>query len=436
MSKIGSLLGGRRFWGGVVARRPNRSYATAVDHQGARVTARSEGISVVEWSEYREIALSIQQQSEQEVRLVGGYWPVQVALAGIGHELGACSEAMARDDSEAYSRSLVTALWLSTCIANQYCVSLSGQAIELWEGDCSLEEGSKSDAAVVGAFLSVVGAYGQLCDTVNRYESAVYRRDEPSVPVGKTVVRMHRSIIHIVDMTSYSVHDLVRDRVDRVRSFRGRVDMPSEPRYDPSYADSVLSFRDVAGATACPYGKTARIWGMPDWERADSARKNVGRITPVLLRFVHVAPNEGLDGAVIRVAGIRSLDDLCQYLRTLLTELGRSPAHPSAMNVDPDLPGWVYSVHGMEFFVAVFSSIYDDRHPRYSCSSEYSYVLLQPRFAFKRRDLGDKDMIRKRFAERSQDYQALSEKERGREALKFVKPMSLEGEPVRWWLDT
>lgn len=384
----------------------------------------------MELQEYKSFISELRLTVECEVAQVGGYWPVRQAIAVVGQELGFGARYALDGNQPAFAKSMFNAFWLLTCIANQYCCDLASVGAAEWE----LEDPMPEEAGLTlrDATLLAFAHYGRILRIVNRYEDGISLDDDATLPIAGIISRIQRAILVSIGISGTPLDFLLRERLQIVRSYRTRPDIPATPRFDPSTSESLNRFRAVAMRTACPFAKSAKIWATPPWRRYVSADKFMELIEPTLERFSRVGQAESFDGLVIECFGVTNMDELRRRTRQLLIYLGRySSNNPLAKDVERR--DWRFTLMNVETFVTIFSSIYASHHPRYSHSAESTFFFFQPQSSFKAKQAKDKAMIRARFKEAGQDYTQFLKKVRF-EAQKFIKPDDLyEGEPVVWW---
>ena len=94
----------------------------------------------------------------------------------------------------------------------------------------------------------------------------------------------------------------------------------------------------------------------------------------------------------------------------------------------------------MSFFISTFSPFYPPDHPRHSPRHDSAFIFLQPEISFDHHGVtasnpkrwSIKESIRANFEKRLSRY-SVELVEQPIEALKYVKPFKVDGEPVRWW---
>ena len=383
---------------------------------------------VMEVGHYRTFVAKLQPLAEAEIAHVGGYWPVNVAMANVIEELGYAAERLAEDDSDGCASYMGYALWVLACVANQYCCDLGRSAQPDWGED--VKNGTDAKSALLIAFKHC----GAILRISNRYENDIYTDQNENESIGFPIARAHAAIIKGVEALGADLDDLVQQRVDLVRSFRGTPVVPSTPRYDPTVGDSLLRFRNVSGITACPFAKTAKVWITEPWKPGVSAEDFLKLSKSTFERFSRVFQSEGFDGIVVERFGISDLEELKAETRALLNEIGRY-SHPNPLSRPIERKEWKFFVFGVDSFVTIFSSVYPADHPRFSHSQGSTFYFFQPQVSFKAKAAKEKNSIREKFAEIDQDYRPLLRKVRF-EAQKYIKPVDLENDdPLVWWKD-
>ncbi|MEM1048672.1 MAG: hypothetical protein AAGL24_21140 [Pseudomonadota bacterium] len=377
---------------------------------------------------YRTFVAKLQPLAEAEIAQVGGYWPVNVAMANVIEELGYAAERLADDDLDGCASYMGYALWVLACVANQYCCDL-GRCVQVDWG-----EDVKDDADVKSSLLLAFKHCGSILRIANRYENDIYTDHKENESIGVPIARAHAAIIKGVESIGADLDELVQQRVDLVRSFRGTPDIPNSPRFDPTVGDSLIRFRNVAGTTACPFAKTAKVWVTEPWRPGVSAEGFVSSAKSTFERFSRVCQSEGFDGIVVERFGINDVDELRAETKALMIAIGRY-SHPNPLSRPIEKKEWKFFVFGVDSFVTIFSSVYPTDHPRFSHSQGSTFYFFQPQISFKAKAAKEKDSIRERFAAVDQDYRPLLRKVRF-EAQKYIKPIDLQNDdPIVWWKD-
>ncbi len=380
----------------------------------------------MEKATYRDFIPKLQTLVADEINQVGGYWPVDVALAVTGEHFGDATEKLLADEKDGYSLFMSHALWVLTCISNQYCCDLDRSASKIWSEENDLT--GEHDALLV-AFRE----YGRILRIVNRYEHGIYTDRRSNESVTDVIVRTHRAIITGIEQAGGDIDALVKKRVELVRSFKGNPDIPEDtPRTDPTIGESNLRFSKLSNTTTCPFAPSVKFWATEPWMRRTGAAEFARKNQRTFERFSRVCQPEGFDGIVVEAFGIEDMEQLKERTRDLLETLGPfSPRNPMSSPIDRK--EWRFSLFGIDVFVTTFSSIYDKEHPRFSHSGASTFFFFQPQISFKAKAAKEKNNIRRRFAEIGQDYSGILGKVRC-EGHKYIKPENLnEDPPVIWW---
>lgn len=377
---------------------------------------------------YQTFATRLQRDAAVEVFEVGGYWPVQVALSVVGDELGTATAGIFKNDQADAARYLMNATWVLGCVANQYCCELSKTSVSEWRDAQKSLEALDLKSAVLRAYMS----FGKITRIANRYEHGVSTDGSANSSIVLDIRATQWALLRAMELCGADISDLYEQRKSKVRSYRGNPKFRPGLRTDPSFCDSLDRFKGAANVTMCPFAKTAKVWAVGPWRDGSSATEFVASIGETVRRFVRVCQPEGFDGLAIEATGIDNLEDLKNRTNTLLRALGefstRDPMHNPI-----DRKEWKFAIDGVDMFITIFSSIYDNNHPRYSHSKNSTFIFLQPQISFKAKAAKKKEGIRDMFANNGQDYRPILKKVNF-EAQKYIKPLNLsEGDPVHWW---
>ena len=386
--------------------------------------------------DYRKLAAALQQSAAVEVFEVGGYWPVLAALSVVSDEIGDASSKILAGKLPDAAVHLGNANWVLACVANQYCCKLDTVQESAWNAfhsdvsDFQLD--GSGDHHLRYVLIRLFMAFGRVTRIANRYELGIHTDSEENNSIVNDIQEAQWALNWAIELCGKSPEELLEVRRTEVRSYRGKKKFAPGLRPDPSYGDSLDRFRALAGITMCPFAKTAKVWAIGPWRVSSTAKEFVSLSEEALHRFVRVCQPEGLDGIAIEATGISSFDDLKSRTNDLLRAIGElSDRNPMTSPIEKK--EWRFALSGVDMFVTIFSSVYDEKHPRYSQSKLSSFYFLQPQLSFKAKAAKEKTRIRERFSDNGQDYRPILNRVRF-EAEKYIKPEDLQnGQPVRWW---
>jgi len=212
-----------------------------------------------------------------------------------------------------------------------------------------------------------------------------------------------------------------------------------ERRFNPSTASCLEIFKQIKNESHCPFAKAARLWGAPSYNESLSFNKNLEQALPFLESFTRAAKNETLDGFVFEfpVSSFGSdMSALCtvvqKFIEYLLQNDSTNPRDFDKAEITSS--DWRFNFHREDFFVNVFSPLYDKRHSRHSYSAiESIFIMLQPEASFHRRIpkhlyQSTREEINQRFEQALQGYRLDP-----LEAHKFILPERDELPPVAWY---
>ncbi len=390
-----------------------------------------------------EVSL-LRRRIRETVLTLGGYWRPLSAIARVLEELGELAELLASDtiDNDRVTAELADLFIITTCIADQYCVTANEYARAI----NGIEPNRQANGPISWsrAFLRLSERAGELGRLVNALEGDKCPKpgEKPSTIATETA-RVHATLIemfHLVDrelVTSVSkVLDMNLKR-DKARF---------KAHWDPTTALSLERFRPLMAKTLCPFAQQAKIWGAPDYDEHEDVETNVSRIAAVLARFCRVARSEELDGFVIRLtslAHIRQIHSLSDVFHRILASLGRQNKVNGLQNpMDDEIltKEWRFTFSNVSFFITVFAPFYRGDHPRFSWCSKSAFIFLQPEFSFDAHGIHShnpkremiKIGIREEFSRSTIGYSSKLV-EQPMEALKYIKPLDLDAPPVKWW---
>lgn len=385
---------------------------------------------------YRQLAAKLQQTSSEEVFEVGGYWPVLAAISAINDEFGDAAKKILDRDPPGAAVSLGNANWILSCVANQYYCKLDAVQEPTWKAFHSDASDFRLDGSgdhhLRSILIRLFIAFGRVTRIANRYEVGVFTESDENNSIVYDIQEVQWAINAAIELCGRDPDELVEVRRTEVNSYRGKKKFTPGLRPDPSYGDSLDGFRVLANTTMCPFAKTAKVWAIGPWRKSSTAKEFVALSDNTLHRFTRLCQPEGFDGIVIEATGISTFEDLKSRTNDLLRALGEfSDRNPMTSPIEKK--EWRFGLNGVDMFVTIFSSVYDENHPRYSQSKLSSFYFLQPQLSFKAKAAKEKERIRERFSQNNQDYRSILKKVKY-EAEKYIKPEDLQnGQPVRWW---
>ena len=342
-----------------------------------------------------QIALSEIRRTQDKVQdtvvSLGGYWRPLSALARVLEEVGEIGELLACEGIvplDALAAELADVFVISTCLANQYCASLSCEYKNLtWEKMRPPPYTPKAVNELLRFDLCrLAHRTGRLARLINGYEGdKPPKKGESKTNVSVEVAGIHSVLLEMAFSINHDLIGAVDKSLDASRQRdRGRF----LKHWDPTVSPTLEAFRPIVETTACIFAGRAKLWGAPDYDCNLSIQDNTVKFTQILSRFCKVAPNEGLDGYVIRLTDHQHFSDiraLARVLHLILNGIGEMNEQGGAENpMQGDLlsPSWRFSFRGTTFFITTFAPFYEKKHPRRSPLPGSAFIFLQPEFSF------------------------------------------------------
>lgn len=199
-------------------------------------------------------------------------------------------------------------------------------------------------------------------------------------------------------------------------------------------------FRNIVSNTLCPYTGGKLIYG-PSWSDEVSFQENIRLNAIELSRFLSHFKEGKLHGFVMELKCPEGQTDLKQFAaffhKTLLTLSSFDPRKSTCLNQEKENTEWQYEYCGVRMFIASFAPCYSTLHPRYSYSSEFAFLLIQPEESFSfcgvsSKNQQAKDLARKKFIEAGRPYDSdLIDKRI--EAWLYILPEEICDQPIEWW---
>ncbi|HYM45806.1 MAG TPA: YqcI/YcgG family protein [Solirubrobacteraceae bacterium] len=298
------------------------------------------------------------------------------AVARLLEELGELAESLASPSRDAGERASELAdLWIiTTAIADQFL----GRVAE----PSSYRQRPPASRDLFG---ELIAAAGQIARVVNYYDGPKAPRSlEDWTSLSAAVAEFHRALADVSYAHGVDLSAAVNEKLSLIPALDGGR-FPHRD-HDPSTASSLEKFRLIHTTTTRPSAGPARLWGAPEWSSQPFA-SNVETIVATLTSFTRAAIPERLDAYIIPGPPLNSMELLADWFRRLLVEISsRDPQHEQTMRGHVNSAGWQFTFDGLRMFVAVFSPLYDARHPRHSPAG--TFVALRPEKLLDRRELG------------------------------------------------
>lgn len=370
---------------------------------------------------------STQDRVREAIERVGGYWRPLAAAARLLEELGELGEHhIASDHNYAELGGELADLWIiTTAMADQFLARVPEP-----------ETHRPRETSSADQFPHLVVAAGRIARIVNFYDGPKNPRSlDGWMSLEQAVTRFHRALADIAHAQQVDLRQAIEEKLAAIPILD---DGRFRRNHDASTASVLRRFAGVQTTTLCPYAKTARLWGAPEWS-SRSFDGNADTIVPSLTSFAKATVPECLDAFIIPGPPFVAMAELAAWFRRLLVELSRrDPEQQAVMDARVDQTGWQFAFNGRRMFVAVFSPLYDREHPRHSADD--TYVFLQPEASFGRKGIGSghprsartKEEIRRQFAAAGRPYLA-DTKDARVEAPLYLLPRWDGDAEVRWW---
>jgi len=196
----------------------------------------------------------------------------------------------------------------------------------------------------------------------------------------------------------------------------------------------------VVENTLCPYSDRESRIG-PAWNDAVTFAENIQSNAIELERFFNTFFQLQSHGYVMEVKSQAVVTNLYQFARLfykILVALSDvDPNKSNCLESTIDSVGWQYEFCGFRTFITAFAPCYTKRHPRYSYSTELSYLFFQPEKSFSfcgvnSKNRKAKELARQRFKEAGRPYDGRLI-DRRVEAWLYILPDEIGDPPIEWW---
>lgn len=218
---------------------------------------------------------AIQQQIDQMIIHLGGYWRPLSGLARLLEEVGEVGAALDERNGDSLVEELLDVFVISTCLANQYAIRLKDQA------QCA------STSNIPNSYYKLVREAGEVARILNAYEGDK-KLKATAVPgsLQKRIQNVQHEVWNIAREEGIHLYELLDDLIkDKSSRDFGRFDHTP----DPITEQSVRKYNSHIDG---------RFWGGIEpkpFETIDRYKKRESNLT----RFIKIAEVEGLDGFVI-----------------------------------------------------------------------------------------------------------------------------------------
>jgi len=373
-----------------------------------------------------------QQDVNDLIMSVGGYWTLSAAAVRLLEEIGEFSEIYPPTQG-IYSKiemegELADLYIITTCIANQHLIALPEPAAEV-----------SSNLSPAELLRDLIIRAGRIARIVNYYDGPKRPRTMDGWESLETAITaFHRSLGRVALDIGIRLEDAVANKLVVARGKdRGRF----AASFDPVTSEIIAEFSMLTSSRLCPYAKNARVWGARKCRHGEHIGEYVRETSPDFMRFLKCALVERLDGFIFGFehSATPNLADLSVLLRDfLLTVSGYDSPSNNCFQGEVRVRGWQFSIAGIRLFVSVFSNVYDQTHPRYSQDS--TFIFLQPEESFSWHSIGSQyagsesrhRKVRERFLDAGYWYPS-ELIDRRIEADLYILPPGPEFSPVIWW---
>ncbi|MBZ6081324.1 YqcI/YcgG family protein [Streptomyces olivaceus] len=196
----------------------------------------------------------------------------------------------------------------------------------------------------------------------------------------------------------------------------------------------------------CPYANRGTYTLVGPMQGLELADGELDRLAAALNESREPAVQDRVDAVALyaREAPDCTLTDVAAFLRDTLDGLrARDDTNPNliAAELAADERNWEFEYKGVRYFLPVFSSVYAEKHPRYSGIPGWSMILFQPGWSFNRfgisrhrkNRVGLSAQVASVFAAHGIHYE-IESATAWYKATRYIKPLAEGDEPVRWWV--
>lgn len=219
----------------------------------------------------------VQQKIDTMILHLGGYWRPLSGLARLLEEVGEVGGAMRKGTADELQEELLDVLVISTCLANQYAITLSQPIV-------STRKETRKEL-----YFQIVEEAGEVARILNAYEGdKKLKANRQGESLQLHIEQLQSAVISLGERCDYDLFDSLYALIeDKSKRDFGRFDHTP----DPISEESVRSYLKY---------QSGRYWGGIDPKPFETIDRYIRRESH-LLRFLKIAPYEGLDGFVIKL---------------------------------------------------------------------------------------------------------------------------------------
>jgi len=258
-----------------------------------------------------------QQQVDQAVRSLGGYWRPLSGLARVTEELGELSEFVMQleIDRQELGGELADLFMITASVGNQYCMDLNEEFTKMKYPiivDELYQEITPAANKEMG-LMKLMSRAGQIARVLNHYEGDKKKKPtEKKRRLGEEIAKFNIDLIALANFFDIPLFTIVEQILNRdVIRDKNRFDSTHDPTTEPS----VEHFYQLAKGT--PYESLKKVWGSYEWDETLKLEENLQKSLFTLQRFVKVAENEGIEALVLEIDGGEWMADEASSNQTL-----------------------------------------------------------------------------------------------------------------------
>lgn len=308
-----------------------------------------------------------QQQIDNHIKKLGGYWRSISALARLNEEVGELGELLLQDrlNIDEIGTEIADIFIISTCIANQYLNYLD-EEYTLIGAPVAIRElqNLQQPSPMKDRFILIAQRSGKIARIINHYEGDKPKKhSEKPMRLGHEIATLHRQLLFLAHDFDLNVFRYI-DRVLAHSATRdkGRFNITHDPTTEASRTHFLKAMEHHYAQFLC----NAKIWGSYEWDPEASLPDNLRHSLPSFIRFTKCAAPEGLDGYVFEfpvTADTPLFEHTIAYL-----------AGDSAKTID-DRNQWCFTFQNTEVIATALPYEENDQHTQ-DRKSDFLYIRL------------------------------------------------------------
>jgi NTP pyrophosphatase (non-canonical NTP hydrolase) len=240
---------------------------------------------------------------------LGGYWKPLSALARVLEELGELAEILLEAEKinkQELEGELADIFIISTCIANQYCVKLSGQA--------TLPLIKEDIYSNLDLFLMLTHQASKISRIVNSYDGdKKLKPDSKRIYLTNEIENFHHILFKLSDLLKVNLTLNIENTIEKcMKRDKGRFDNISDPVSEESKVSILKDFPEKFN--------DKKIWGLKKWDHRLNLKENILTNTETIERYFKIGIYESFDFLIYKLPTNLLIDEIKHIFNELFPQ--------------------------------------------------------------------------------------------------------------------